>query len=249
MNNEITFRMQLHYYRNKWHCFTKPRVRKYAERLFSTIPLPPALKIRVMFDRRQRLDVPYRHMSALIGATLLVVIPNTAINVFPAYATAPATQHTQTLTATGTPPALNMDAIYKPQFIYPVGHAEIASPFGWRPAPCDGCSTNHDGVDFHVPQGTEIHAATSGTVTFAGWKSGLGYHIVIDDGYGYVTYYGHMIDGSIPASIGVGSHVSMGDLIGLVGCTGQCTGAHLHFGLQDEGVFVDPMPVLERYAP
>ena len=142
-----------------------------------------------------------------------------------------------------------MDAIYKPQLIYPVGHASIASAFGWRVAPCAGCSSDHRGVDFHVPAGTPIHAAMTGTVVFTGWSGSYGYLIVIDDGHGFVTYYAHMIDGSIPAGVVVGSHVTMGDLVGLVGCTGACTGAHLHFGLQDEGTFVDPLPVLEKYAP
>jgi murein DD-endopeptidase MepM/ murein hydrolase activator NlpD len=141
-----------------------------------------------------------------------------------------------------------MDGLYKPQFIYPVGDVSIASAFGWRIAPCAGCSSDHNGTDFHVPAGTEIRASMTGTVIFTGWQGSYGYLIVIDGGHGFVTYYAHMIDGSIPAGIGVGSRVTMGDVIGLVGCTGACTGAHLHFSLQDEGVFVDPLPVLQKYA-
>lgn len=249
MTHEPTFKMHLYYYRNRWRWFTKPLIKEYVAQAFRAIPVPHIVKARRRRRKTQGLVFPRHYLSALLAALLLIVAPNTALTHTVASAAQQSSNRNQTLTATGVMPPLNMDAIYKPQFIYPVGHVTIASPFGWRVAPCAGCSSNHDGVDFHVPEGTPIYAATTGTVIFTGWKSGLGYHIVIDDGHGYVTYYGHMIDGSIPANIGVGAHVTMGDLVGLVGCTGQCTGAHLHFGLQDEGVFVDPMPVLERYAP
>jgi murein DD-endopeptidase MepM/ murein hydrolase activator NlpD len=46
----------------------------------------------------------------------------------------------------------------------------------------------------------------------------------------------------------LGSRVNMGDVIGLVGCTGACTGPHLHFGIQEDGVYVNPLPLLQKYA-
>jgi murein DD-endopeptidase MepM/ murein hydrolase activator NlpD len=239
--------MHLYYYRNRWLWFTRPLIADYVSRVFKTFRISRIVRIRKVSRRTQAPFIPDRRVSALLGVALLVVVPNTALHSFAAYASTNVS--TQTLTAANFTTVYIRGGIYQPQFIYPVGHASIASPFGWRQAPCAGCSSDHDGVDFHVPEGTPIHAAITGVVIHAGWSNGLGYNIVIDDGYGYVTYYGHMIDGSIPAGVVEGSHVTMGDVIGLVGCTGQCTGAHLHFGLQDDGTFVDPMPVLERYAP
>ena len=241
--------MNLYYYRNRWLWFTRPLIQRYASRILSTARFTRVVKRPTRALKRQGWVIPHRTVNALLGAVLLAVAPNVAITAATASTLTGISEPNQTLTAIGAGPELDFTAIYKPQFVYPVGHAPIASPYGWRVAPCAGCSSDHNGVDFHVPAGTPIHAATTGTVVFTGWEGGLGYHIVVDDGYGYVTYYAHMIDGSIPAGIVEGSHVTMGDTIGLVGCTGQCTGAHLHFGLKDEGVFVDPIPVLERYAP
>ena len=248
MDNPITFRMHVYYWRNKWMWFWKPAIQEQVARV---IP-----KVSPNFRRRRRVahvrwsSSRRQQAVAVACAIALAVVPNVAWGSAVASTSSGYLDgETQTLTATGTPPELNMDAIYKPQFIYPVGHVSIASAFGWRVSPCPGCSSDHNGVDFHVPSGTPILAAQSGTVIFTGWEGGLGYHIVIDGGYGFVAYYAHMIDRSIPAGIVVGSRVAMGDVVGLVGCTGACTGAHLHFGLQDEGVFVDPMSVLEKYAP
>lgn len=241
-----TLRMQVYYWRNKWMWFVKPAIKKQMFRLIPNVVAPHWRRLRV--PPTWRIPLNRKQMFAVTSAVMIAVIPNVALNTVVASAQPVITNTNQTLTATGTPPKLDMSAIYKPQFIYPVGHSPIASPFGWRVAPCSGCSSDHAGVDFHVPAGTPILAAQSGTVIFTGWEGGLGYHIVIDDGHGFVAYYAHMIDGSIPAELQVGSHVNMGDAVGLVGCTGQCTGAHLHFGVQDEGVFVDPIPLLEKYG-
>jgi murein DD-endopeptidase MepM/ murein hydrolase activator NlpD len=254
-NDNPTIRMQVFYYRNLWYCFWKPAIQKKIDAVANLIsnrlqqhvvaPVSGALRHVNLPKSTQT-----RFVLILMAIVTLVVTPNVCPECDFSSATASGWEgNYQTLTASGyVTPNYDRGGTYQPKMVYPVGHAPIASPFGWRPAPCSGCSSNHDGVDFHVPAGTTIYAAMTGTVTFTGWDGGLGYHIVIDDGYGYVTYYGHMIDGSIPSGLVVGSHVNMGDVVGLVGCTGQCTGAHLHFGVREDGSFVDPMLLLQRYA-
>ena len=249
MSDKPTIRMQVFYYQNKWRWFWKPAIKKQVAKATPQLPKLPKLYVhpsvayffhRVYFYRQKIL--------AFIWATALTCIPGIAIAPSVAIPVGEYYTSDQIVTASAGTLTPHRDGLYKPRFIYPVGNVQIASPFGYRIAPCSGCSSDHDGVDFHVPTGTPIYAAMTGVVTFAGWSGGLGYNIVIDDGYGYVTYYGHMIDGSIPAGIVQGSHVNMGDLVGLVGCTGACTGAHLHFGVKEDGSFVDPIPLLEKYG-
>ena len=255
LNHEPTMRMQVFYYRNLWHCFWKPAIQKRIDAVTDILSsnLRRYIAVPVLAGLRHvnlPSNVQTRFALILVAILTLVVTPN----VCPGCDVSGAQAGTwltpgQTLTASSvSAPAYARGGAYQPKLIYPVGNVQIASPYGWRTPPCPGCSSDHEGTDFHVPAGTEIHAAMTGTVVFTGWKGSYGYHIIIDDGYGYVTYYAHMIDGSIPAGIVVGSHVNMGDVVGLVGCTGACTGAHLHFGIQVDGSFVDPMPVLQRYA-
>jgi murein DD-endopeptidase MepM/ murein hydrolase activator NlpD len=118
-------------------------------------------------------------------------------------------------------------------FAWPVS-GPITSPFGMR------WGTLHPGVDIGVPEGTPIHAAASGTVIWCGWMSGYGNLVMIDHHNGLATLYGHQ------SSIGVGCNqdVSQGQTIGYVGCTGFCTGPHLHFEVRLNGSPVDPLGYL-----
>ena len=154
-----------------------------------------------------------------------------------------------TIASVSAPDATRGLGIYIPSMVFPAGRdALISSGFGYRDAPCPTCSTAHEGLDFNPGYGAPVYSATDGTVAWAGWEGSLGYHVVIEDAGTWKLYYGHMIDGSAPAGLAVGSKVKMGQMIGLVGSTGQSTGAHLHFAIEDSGVFVDPYPLLMEYA-
>ena len=123
---------------------------------------------------------------------------------------------------------------------HPVPGAPITSGFGYRIHPIYGTSRLHAGVDFGAATGTAIRAAESGTVVSAGTQSGYGNATVIDHGNGLATLYAHQ------SSIGVssGQTVTRGQVIGRVGCTGACTGPHLHFEVRRNGTPVDPMGYL-----
>jgi murein DD-endopeptidase MepM/ murein hydrolase activator NlpD len=84
----------------------------------------------------------------------------------------------------------------------------------------------HYGLDIAADHGSRVRAASSGTVTFAGWKSnGGGYQVWIAHGGGLYTTYNHMSG----VSVGRGQQVAKGQQVGRIGCTGYCTGPHLHF--------------------
>jgi tape measure domain-containing protein len=94
----------------------------------------------------------------------------------------------------------------------------------------------HPGIDIGAGFGTPIGAAGAGTVIFAGWNGGYGNMVEIDHGNGLTSLYAHME--SIATSLG--QTVSAGQTIGYVGSTGNSTGAHLHFGLYQDGQAIDP---------
>jgi murein DD-endopeptidase MepM/ murein hydrolase activator NlpD len=156
---------------------------------------------------------------------------------------------TLSVTSVSAPNATRGLGIYIPKMAYPVSRdAPISSGFGYRDAPCPACSTAHEGLDFNPGYGAPVYSATEGIVTWIGWEGSLGYHVVIQDRGTWSLYYGHMIGGSAPEGLAIGSRVERGQQIGLVGNTGLSTGAHLHFAIQDGREFVDPYPLLQKYA-
>jgi murein DD-endopeptidase MepM/ murein hydrolase activator NlpD len=110
----------------------------------------------------------------------------------------------------------------------------ITSPFGWR------WGRMHQGIDIGVPTGTPIHAAAAGTVIYCGWEEGYGNFVVIDHGGNLATAYGHQSS----IAVACGQQVAQGQVIGYSGCTGHCTGPHVHFEVRIDGNPVDPMGYL-----
>lgn len=121
------------------------------------------------------------------------------------------------------------------------GHYRITSYFGTRPDPITGYISNHRGMDIGCPYNSNIVAANSGTVTFAGWHYSYGYYVLIDHGGGISTLYGH----NTRLLVSTGQTVSRGQSIALSGSTGYSTGPHLHFEVRKNGVVQDPLNYLK----
>jgi peptidoglycan DL-endopeptidase CwlO len=117
--------------------------------------------------------------------------------------------------------------------IWPV-QGPITSPFGPR------WGGFHPGIDIGIPEGTPIHAAAAGTVIYCGWEGGYGNLVVIDHHNGIATAYAHQSR----IAVGCNQNVGQGDVIGYSGCTGFCTGPHLHFEVRINGSPVDPLGYL-----
>jgi hypothetical protein len=101
--------------------------------------------------------------------------------------------------------------------------------------------SGHLGLDIAHNAGGTVVAADTGTVTQAGWvNNGGGMVITITHSDGRVTQYNHL--GSILVSAGQG--VVRGQQIGVVGCTGWCTGPHVHFVVIVNNVIVNPLRYL-----
>ncbi len=103
----------------------------------------------------------------------------------------------------------------------------------------------HDGIDQNAERGTPFVATADGVVSFAGWKPGLGNTVEIDHGFGATTVYGH----ASKLLVAAGARVWRGDVIGLVGCTGVCTGPHVHYEVHIDGRPVDPLRYVLRSIP
>lgn len=95
----------------------------------------------------------------------------------------------------------------------------------------------HNGIDIGAPVGTQIKAADTGVVIFAGYKGSYGNLIKIDHKNGYVTYYAHCSS----LAVTEGESVVQGQLIGYVGNTGNSTGPHCHFEIQQNGTPLNPL--------
>lgn len=106
-------------------------------------------------------------------------------------------------------------------------HRRLQAARRRRPRP--GCST-------------PIYAASSGTVSYAGYYGGYGNYVRISHGGGVSTAYGHIVNGGI--RVANGQSVVAGQLIALVGSTGNSTGCHLHFETRINGNSTDPVPFM-----
>lgn len=118
-------------------------------------------------------------------------------------------------------------------FIWPA-RGTLTSRFGWR------YRRHHEGIDLAAPRGTPIYAARDGVVEFSGWRGGYGRAVFVNHGGGIVTVYGH----ASKLLVDAGQRVKKGQLIAKVGCTGVCTGSHLHFEVRVGGRATNPLPYL-----
>ncbi len=114
--------------------------------------------------------------------------------------------------------------------------AWISSGYGYRSDPITGQRRFHDGVDIVAPRRTPVMAPADGTVTFSGWRAGLGRTIEIRHGYGYTTIFAH----NDKLSAKKGDRVKRGDIISLLGSSGRSTGPHLHYEVRLHGKNKNP---------
>lgn len=108
-----------------------------------------------------------------------------------------------------------------------------------------GLSHFHRGLDIDNVEGTPVLAVASGDIKAYPWDGktkNFGNCVVIDHGNDLYSLYGHLQE--IKVSSG---RVSQGQLIGLMGTTGNSTGPHLHLGIRHQS---DPSSIaLEHFIP
>ncbi|MDY3281258.1 M23 family metallopeptidase [Dysosmobacter sp.] len=104
----------------------------------------------------------------------------------------------------------------------------------------------HDGIDIAAAPGTDVLAASAGTVLSVADDDLLGTTVIIGHSGGYQTTYASL-QGS--PTVRAGDHVSAGQIIGAVGTTSLIEGSsgpHLHFSVSKDGDLVDPEEYLKK---
>ncbi|MDB9529768.1 M23 family metallopeptidase [Oscillatoria sp. CS-180] len=135
------------------------------------------------------------------------------------------------------------------EFIFPLSiPAPITSLFGWRNHPIFQERRFHAGVDLAAPEGTPVLAAKDGEVITADYLGGYGLTVMLRHENGtQETRYPHLSQ----ILVRPGEQIKQGEVVGLVGSTGNSTGPHLHFELREltaQGwVLIDPNDLM-NYA-
>lgn len=117
----------------------------------------------------------------------------------------------------------------------------LSSDFGYRDHPMEGDARFHYGVDLAADSGTEVCCFADGTVTAVGESSSYGKYCIVTHEKGARTLYAHCSR----ITVSSGAAVRGGAKIAEVGETGMAPGPHLHFELQREGTYLNPVYYLE----
>ncbi len=124
-------------------------------------------------------------------------------------------------------------------FIKPVPGG-VTSPFGRKNFVNDQPRSPHSGIDLRGAVGTPVKNPAAGKVILTEELYFAGNTIMIDHGYGMISYFCHLSAIKVKA----GDLVTQGEVIGLVGSTGRVTGPHLHWTVKLLGQRIDPMSIL-----
>lgn len=113
-------------------------------------------------------------------------------------------------------------------------YSYISSHYGYRTS--NGVTELHKGLDITPAAGTEIQSVQDGTVSKVGNNNTYGKYIEIQNDDGYKTLYAHCST----VSVSQGQNVSIGDVIGKVGSSGDVSTATLHIEFQYEDEYYNP---------
>ncbi len=108
----------------------------------------------------------------------------------------------------------------------------VTSACGERENPILHKQEVHDGLDIAIPEGTEVVAVKSGTVT----------EVRTSATYGKLLRY-ETTDGY---TVKKGEKIKQGQVVARSGNTGLSTGPHLHYGIYRNGTLLDPMEYLPQ---
>jgi murein DD-endopeptidase MepM/ murein hydrolase activator NlpD len=137
------------------------------------------------------------------------------------------------------------------KLLWPIPSASVSQGFGPTlltfEAAYAGYPHFHTGIDLAVPFGTPVFAAADGVVALAGPMTdssgnlvGYGNYVIVAHADGLRTLYAHLMTWAVKP----GATVKRGQLIGLVGSTGNSTGPHTHFEVRVDTTPVDPSQFL-----
>ncbi len=113
----------------------------------------------------------------------------------------------------------------------------LSSYYGWRIHPIRHVQNFHTGLDITGTKSYDIYAIQDGVVKAASYQSAMGNYLRIEHPNGYVAVYEHLKKKLVK----VGEEVEKGQKIAIMGCTGSCTGTHLHLTIYHNGTMMNPL--------
>ncbi len=129
------------------------------------------------------------------------------------------------------------------EFVHPCPeYTAISQTYGKRVHPITKEEKMHNGIDYVAPKGANVLSAFDGVIRSYGYDLNKGHHILIESENGVEAEYHHLEQVVITGE----NEVSKGELIGLVGMSGNATGPHLHFELKINGEYVDPETYIKQ---
>ena len=136
-----------------------------------------------------------------------------------------------------SPASARSDGSARLEMVWPA-LGTVTSPFGvWRG------DRDQGGIDIGMLRSLRLRAVSDGVVRETGYASGYsgyGQVVVLDLPGNLSALYAHLSD----VHVRVGERVRKGELLGLAGCTGNCSGTHLHFEIRRAGVPINPLAFL-----
>ncbi|MDZ7799034.1 MAG: peptidoglycan DD-metalloendopeptidase family protein [Patescibacteria group bacterium] len=130
--------------------------------------------------------------------------------------------------SSSAPPSARVPATSR--LLWPTTGRKISQYYKW----------GHRAIDITGNYSSPIYASEAGTITRVGWGRGYGNVVTISHGGGKQTLYAHLSKFYVRN----GQQVSKGQTIGMMGCTGWCTGTHVHFEVLVNGSKVNPLSYL-----
>ncbi|MBR5597269.1 MAG: peptidoglycan DD-metalloendopeptidase family protein [Lachnospiraceae bacterium] len=124
------------------------------------------------------------------------------------------------------------------KYVWPTESTAISNGFGERMHPITGELKMIDYLGIAGKTGDSVYAVSNGYITDVGFDNALGNYIVLSTATDEEVIYGHL-DGS---KVAVGDQVKAGDMIGMLGQTGNATGPFLSISVKVKGEAVDPIP-------
>lgn len=135
--------------------------------------------------------------------------------------------------------ATRSERMWTGAFLAPTDTAH-SSPFGTRRTYNGKTQSTHQGLDFRAATGTPIRAAQRGRVLISDDMYYEGGFVVLDHGEGLFTLYMHLSK----FLVAVGDVLEKGTVVAESGSSGRVTGPHLHFGVQWQGLYMEPGTLL-----
>lgn len=119
----------------------------------------------------------------------------------------------------------------------------VSSGYGQRLHPILHEYKHHSGIDLPGQMGERVYSTANGLVIATGESGNIGKYIKIKHAFGFTTLYGHLSK----INVSKADSIHIGQVIGLIGDTGRCTGPHIHYGITKNGREQNPLPYCYLY--